>query len=123
MTASTSPLVTETTDAALLPLLDVIQIFREWDREVPAQVVITFLYIASHDGCHKQVLEADLEFGTATCSRNVAWLSDEHRLNKPGLGLIWRVRDVNNQRRIRCFLTPKGKEVAARIKSILYPTD
>ena len=117
---TSSPLVTDITDASLLPMVDLMQLFREWDREVPAQVVVTFLYIAAHDGCHKQVLEDDLGFSTASSSRNIAWLSDEHRLGKPGLGLIERFRDSNNLRRIRCRLTSKGRAAATQIKNIIY---
>jgi DNA-binding MarR family transcriptional regulator len=98
----------------------VAELFAELDREVPMQVVQAFLYVASHDNCYKSSLEKELGLLTASCSRNLAWLSDKHRLGKPGLGLIERKVDPTNRRRLILSLTDKGKRFAQRIEHILY---
>lgn len=116
---TSTPLVTAVTDDQLLPLIRVFEKFRELNREVPIQCALTFVYIAAHDGCHKQVLEEALGFGTASSSRNVNWLCGINRLGKLGPGLVQRVHDPSNLRRIRVFLTPLGRQFADDIKAEL----
>jgi DNA-binding MarR family transcriptional regulator len=113
------PLRRQLTDPHLLGLSKIIDLFRLMDREVPAQVIMTFLYIAAHDNCHKQALEEDLDMTTASSSRNTDWLSDQHRLNKPGLGLIIKKQDPANRRRITLCLSNKGRTLIALIKDAL----
>jgi DNA-binding MarR family transcriptional regulator len=90
------------------------------DREIPGQLVSAFLYVAAHNPCHKLAMEEDLGFTIASSSRCADWLSDVHRLNKPGLGLIKKERDPFNQRRIVLRLTRKGELVAKQLKEVLY---
>lgn len=87
---------------------------------MPAQVIATFLYVASHDNCHKLAMEEDLNFTTASGSRNTDWLSKYHRLNKPGLDLITKEADPINRRRQLLKLTPNGKELVNQLQEILY---
>ena len=101
-------------------LLAVMEHLRGLDREVPGQVVSVFLYIAIHEPCHKQAIEEDLGFTTASCSRNITWLSYKHRLNKPGLGLVQFERDPYNRRRYLVWLTPEGKELIKTLEAKLY---
>ena len=101
-------------------LAQAIEHFRTFDKEIPAQVIATFLYVASHDDCYKGDLEKALAFSTASGSRNTDYLSDFHRLNKPGLGLIAKYRDQTNRRRQILKLTPKGRILVKQIKDILY---
>ena len=109
------PLARQLTNPRLGRLLEALELFRVLDREVPAQVISTFLYVASHNPCHKQALEQDLGFTTASASRNTAWLSDQHRLKKPGLGLIHKYKDPSNNRRVLLALTEKGEELSERL--------
>lgn len=95
-------------------------LLRVLDREVPGQVVAAFAYVASHNGCHKQALEEDLGFSTASGSRVTAWLSKHHRLKKPGLNLIKKEDDPLNSRRKILSLTKEGELLANQIKEILY---
>lgn len=108
------------TNHSMEKLLQVIELFRVLDREVPAQVISTFLYVAAHDNCHKQAVEEDLDFTTASCSRNTDWLSELHRLRKPGLDLIIKEVDPTNKRRLQLKLTGKGKRLVKQIEKILY---
>ena len=108
------------TDYQMAKLAQAIEHFRTFDKEIPAQVIATFLYVASHDDCTKVDLEKALAFSTASGSRNSDYLSDFHRLNKPGLGLIAKYRDQTNRRRQILKLTPKGRILVKQIKDILY---
>tara|TARA_X000001382_G_scaffold7323_1_gene5555 strand:+ start:316 stop:726 length:411 start_codon:yes stop_codon:yes gene_type:complete len=114
------PLRRQLTNDKAARLLKVIQLIRLLDREMPAQVIASFLYVASHNHCHKQALEEDLDFTTASSSRNTDWLSDQHRLNKPGLGLIKKQQDPANRRRQELILTSKGESLLKQIEDLLY---
>lgn len=82
------PLKRQITSQQGTKVLQAFELLRIMDREIPGQLVSAFLYIASHNLCHKQALEEDLGLTTASNSRVTDWLSDYHRLGKPGLGLI-----------------------------------
>ena len=114
------PLKRQTTSAQTAKLLHAFDLLRTLDREVPGQVVSAFLYIASHNPCHKQALEEDLDFKNSSGSRTTDWLSDYHRLGKPGLGLIKKYKDPSNWRRILLKLTPKGEALAEQMKELIY---
>lgn len=114
------PLKREQTNKDIARLLNAIERLRLLDREVPAQVVSCFLYIASHNPCHKEALEEDLAFTTASSSRNIAWLANNHRLNKPGMKLVIKQRDPLNGRRLILKLSPKGEELIKNLTSDLY---
>jgi DNA-binding MarR family transcriptional regulator len=114
------PLRRQLTDPSLTGLAEVIDLLRLMDREVPAQVIATFLYVATHEGCHKSALEEDLGLTTASGSRNTDWLTAQHRLNKPGLNLIIKEADPSNRRRTTLRLSSKGKALINRIKDALY---
>ena len=108
------------TDYQMAKLAQAIEHFRTLDKEIPAQVIATFLYVASHDDCLKGDLEKALTFSTASGSRNTDWLSEFHRLNKAGLGLIVKYRDQTNRRRHVLKLSPKGRILVQHLKTILY---
>ena len=84
---------------------------RELDREVPGQVVATLFYIASRNNCHKIAIEEDLEFSTASVSRNIQRLE--------GFGLVEKYQEEGS-RRLLCKLTAKGKVFTDQLLSIIY---
>tara|TARA_B100000700_G_scaffold313106_1_gene397621 strand:- start:134 stop:523 length:390 start_codon:yes stop_codon:yes gene_type:complete len=119
------------TDEQIERLLKVINLLRLYDREVPAQVLSTLFYIGSHNDCHKTALEEDLNFTTASSSRNTDKLSKDHRLDgrldkngkpivKAGFDLITKEVEEQKPRRQRLKLTRKGEDLMNQIKSILY---
>ena len=108
------------TDDKIDRLLKVINLLRLYDREVPAQVLATLFYIGSHNDCHKTALEEDLNFTTASSSRNTDKLSKDHRLGKAGLDLIVKETEVVSPFRQRLRLTKKGEDLMNQIKQILY---
>lgn len=127
---SVDPLKRLCTDDQMARLMDVIEVFRAMDREVPAQVISTFLYVAAHNPCHAQSLQLDLITENAkgepvpmtpsAVSRNTDWLSEQHRLGKPGLNLIHKEVDPSNRRRQILRLTPKGVKLVKALRTILY---
>ena len=114
------PLKKSITDEKLLPLLEVIELFMKFDKEIPAQVMSTFLYVATHNKCHKLALEEHLGFSTASGSRNTDFLSPTHRLKKKGFALLEKKYDQDNRRRIILELTSDGKKLAEELLAILY---
>jgi len=84
-------------------------------------VTSCFLYVASHDGCHKQAIEQDLGLSTASSSRNTDILSTG-RIGRGagGLGLIIKEEDKTNRRRQLLRLSPLGKDLARMIKQTIY---
>ena len=117
------PLKRLQTDDALASLLTCWELLRTKHREIPAQAVTVLLYVASHNPCHKQAIEEDLNLTTASCSRMIDTISDGNgrsRVQTPGLGLVTKSSDPGNGRRIMLCLTSNGEELVHQIKSILY---
>ena len=119
------PLKKQVTDDSVVLLVDILQEFRKLDYEVPAQVILCFVFVASHNPCHSEVLCHELGLTRAAVSRNTDWLSEKHRLRKPGLGLIKKEVDESNRRRMILSLTTKGKLMLKSIRDKLneLPTD
>ena len=69
------------TDEKIDRLVQVFKQLRLQKREMSAQELATLFYIGSHNDCHKTALEEDLNFTTASSSRNTDKLSKDHRLN------------------------------------------
>ena len=118
----------EVTHFEIEKLAKAIECFRnnsgEYTREIPVQVIATFLYVASHDDCNKIDMERALCLSSASGSRNTDWLSDQHRLGKPGLRMVYRKPGETSKKGHKyqhVFLTEKGKETAILIRKILYP--
>lgn len=119
------PLKRQVTDDSVVRLVDILQEFRKLDYEMPAQVILCFVFVASHNPCHSEVLCHELGLTRAAVSRNTDWLSEKHRLRKPGLGLIKKEVDESNRRRMILSLTTKGKLMLKSIRDKLneLPTD
>lgn len=102
-------------------VLSAFELLRILDREIPGQLVSTFLYVASHNGCHKQALELELGFTTASASRNTDWLAEGRKgIKHKGLGLIIKEVDPTNRRRQILRLSAKGQILAKHMKSVIY---
>ena len=114
------PLRKNVSDESVLSLLEADVYLRSLDPAITAECVGCFLYIAAHDGCHKQSLEEFMGFSVAAGSRNTDWLSEFHKPGKPGMGLITKTTDPANRRRQILRLTPKGKAAIKQLKTIIY---
>ena len=121
MERTTDPLRNQITDNKMLKLFKCMKTFSIFDPEMPLQLQLTFLYVASHDNCHKQALEEALGYSNAAGSRNTDYLAKIHRYKtKKGMNLISKERDPSSRRRYALALTKEGKALVESLKSQLY---
>lgn len=108
------------TDRRMDRMRQVIDILRVLDREIPAQVLTVFFYVASHEGCTTVEMPDAVGLAQSSVSRCTDWLSDYHRLGKPGMGLIIKQIDQHDRRLRRLYLSEKGKVLVSQIKELIY---
>ena len=95
-------------------------------KEFTVEAIACFFYVASHEGCYKQLMEKELGLSVASGSRNTDLLSKHHRLKlpsgqaRPGLDLIIKKEDPGDRRKVKLYLTPKGSKTISEFKSIIY---
>lgn len=95
-------------------LLAALELFRvAGGRDHPIQLLITYLYVADHNGCQQSSLKKATGMSEASVSRCLDWLGVRHRSGKPGLDLVRREVDPTYWKRYRLHLTEKGERVAA----------
>ena len=107
-------------DNDLFGVLKAFELLRLQDEQMPGQLVSTFLYVASHNPCSKRDVEKDLQLSSSSASRLLDWLSDYHRLGKPGLGLIIKYKDNMDLRLATVKLTPKGENLANHFRELIF---
>ena len=98
------------------------EMLRTHHHELPAQAITVFLYVASHNPCHKQAIEEDQGLTTASSSRMINLLCDgpgRKGVKTRGLGWITKWSDPINGRRQLLELTPKGKSIIRLYKQII----
>lgn len=94
-------------------LLASLELFRVvGGREFPIQLLLFFLYVASHDGCRQSVLTKATGMSTASVSRCLDKLGSTDRHGNPGMRLIVRRQDPHDYKQWRIYLTPKGQSIA-----------
>lgn len=103
----------------LWQLFKAIEEFRRFDAEIPTQTVNTFLYVATHEGCTMKDVADALGVAQSTMSRNVATLDRINRHHQPGLDLVRAVEDPAERRRKIISLTPKGRQLTARLNELV----
>ena len=81
------------------------------DGNMPLQALQCFLYVCSHDKCHKSRMEQDMGLSTASGSRNTDYLCAQNRFKVAGLNLITKEVDPLNKRRSILRLTPLGVRI------------
>lgn len=99
-----------------------IRLLRNQQNEMPMQQADVLLTIARRPGLTMAELAEEVDLAQSSCSRNVAALSDYHRLGKPGLGLVEAVIDPRNPRRRLMYLTQKGKVFVTHLMRTLDPS-
>lgn len=110
----------QVTDEELLPLLEVMEEFRVLKAEVPAQAMVTFLYVATHNPCLMVDLQRDLKMHSSSASRNTDMFSEVDRLGKTGPNLLKKEPDPLRASRSVVSLTARGERFALTLKRILY---
>ena len=101
------------TDDDALIVFKAIELVRDLASEgnMPLQALQCFLYICSHDKCHKSRMEQDMGLSTASGSRNTDYLCAQNRFKVAGLNLITKEVDPLNKRRSILRLTPLGVRI------------
>ncbi|TWG60756.1 helix-turn-helix domain-containing protein [Aminobacter sp. J44] len=98
-----------------------IQLLRKHQTDMPMQMADVLLAIARRPGLTMAELAEEVDLAQSSCSRNVAALSEYHRLGKPGLGLVEAVIDPREPRRRAIFLTQKGKVFVTQLMRAIDP--
>ena len=101
------------TDDNALSVFNAIEVVRDLanDGNMPLQALQCFLYVCSHDKCHKSRMEQDMGLSTASGSRNTDYLCAQNRFKVAGLNLITKEVDPLNKRRTILRLTPLGVRI------------
>ena len=107
------PLRGAVTDENSLLVFKAIELVRALspDGNMPLQALQVFLYVCSHDKCHKAKMEQDLGLSVASGSRNTDYLSAQNRYKVAGLNLITKEEDPFHGRRLQLRLTPLGVRI------------
>jgi DNA-binding MarR family transcriptional regulator len=100
-------------------LIQLVEILREVDGEMPMQMAHCLLCVALRPGLTMQNLSEMTGLSQSSSSLNIQTLGEWHRFGKPGYNLVQAVDDPVDTRRKIMFLTPKGKQVMARLLSTI----
>jgi DNA-binding MarR family transcriptional regulator len=88
---------------------------------MPLQAFEILMLIGLFPGITMNDLSERTGLAQSSVSRNVAMLSEYHRLGKPGFNLVETHEDPYERRRKVLFLNDKGRRALTRMASTLYP--
>ena len=80
--------------------------------DMPMNVLLCFLYVASHNPCRSSDIQKEFDWSAASVSRNTDWLTRQRTKNEKGLNLITKEVDPLNKRFRILKLTPEGEALA-----------
>lgn len=101
--------------APILGLVRAMDEFREVDPDPTVQVVQAFLAVAIWEGSVLHELAERLNVSPSTISRNMGLLGDYGRGRKKAMHLVHVHEDPQDRRFKVAKLTPRGRELAARM--------
>ena len=111
------------TDPVSAKLLDLILALDQFKLAAgsnpPIQLVQAFCFVAAHNGCLQQDLQAVTGMSESSCSRMLMWLATQKASGERGLGLVKAEPDPSYYKRKRLYLTDKGKKLASLIAAHL----
>lgn len=84
--------------------------------DIPAQQIVTFLYVAEHDEIAMVDLAEVTGVAQSSVSRNVARLGPGPNPREPGYGLLTAYEDPYYRKRKLVKLTPRGRELVKEIE-------
>lgn len=99
----------------IIRLIGAVTVIREVAPEIGIQAVHLLLEVARKPGITVGELMRKTGLSQSSCSRNLALLSAQHRLGKPGLDLVYTQEDPSERRRKLARLTPKGEELVSLV--------
>ncbi len=100
-------------------LITILDQFRADYPEMPVQMAMVFLFVATHEDCSMKEIERALDIFQASVSRNVAALDETHRSGNPGAMLIEAYPDPLHAKRRLVRLRPKGRRVADTVGQLM----
>jgi len=102
-------------------LADIIRYVRkELNPEMPIQQMAILLEIQKKEGITMYDLGRELGITPGSMSRNISALSIYMKKGeKRGLDLVTTRPDLNERRRLACFLTDKGKNTMAELMELM----
>jgi DNA-binding MarR family transcriptional regulator len=101
----------------ILELQRCMGLFGVFDPQMPLHFMQIFLHVAQGppEGLLYRQLEEAMNLTNSSVSRTLDALGDEHRRGYRGYGLIERKPDPQDPRRLRVFLSARGKALANQI--------
>lgn len=99
--------------------LRIVELFRDMDADITANVVCAFLFIAARADCTIRDVETGLNTSNASATRLTQRLADIKLNNKPGFGLVDYEIDPTDARVRRLRLTSKGNRLVETIHGIM----
>ena len=101
-------------------LISAMSRLREQDLTMPVQQILVLLWVAANEGRpQRDLIAAFKDIPESTVSRNVAALSEVHRLGKPGLGLVSWLPHPTDRRVNLLHLTAKGRQLCTALNQDL----
>jgi DNA-binding MarR family transcriptional regulator len=98
-------------------VLDALRTLRRIDEEMPAQQVMTLLFVSMHpDGVGMKDIAEKVGLSQSATSRNVSILGPEGYMQKPGLKLVDRHDHPSDSRQRIVRLTAKGERVIEELR-------
>ena len=89
------------------------------DRNVPAQMLQSFMAVAMTEGKSLTEIAALVGANVSTASRHMLELGDRNRKMEPGYGLVTRTADPMNLRQNAYTLSSKGRLLLRSILQII----
>lgn len=80
--------------------------------DMPMNVLLCFLFVASHNPCRSSDVQKEFDWSAASVSRNTDWLTRQRTKKEKGLNLITKEVDPLNKRFRILKLTPEGEALA-----------
>lgn len=101
-------------------LLRVMTRLVQYDKDMPLTRAQVLLIIALKDGCLVKEITDRTGLNQSTVARSIALLADKPvRGLKEGFKWVETRQDHEDPRRVRCHLTPKGKQLITEIEDLL----
>ena len=115
-TAALSP----TTRAALEKILQVLEVFRLGDRDMPLGEAVSFLLVALGETRDGGISITDLskagDFSLASASRHIQALGEFDRRRDPGLEWVSDSVDLMERRKKILKITPQGRRIVSLLQ-------
>lgn len=99
-------------------LADVIDAFAEKDKNMPLQMIRTYLLVAIEEGKHGTLsIAQSLDLADTVAARHVADLGEMDRSKEEGTGhdLVMQKINPRDRRYRKAWLTPKGRAFRAKL--------